>query len=120
MASYPYGYDNCSACGEPWAPGQAVCPNCSALPGESDVDRSLRLAEAEAEPAPYQILLTFAGDEELAAALEYIGDADAPIMIDEGSSVTVDGATYPLWEEHDPATAHLARRLAEPADSPTE
>jgi hypothetical protein len=107
MATYPYGYDNCAACGEPWPEGQEVCGNCRARPGESDVDRSLRLAEEDAEPARYQIVLTFDSAEELQAALEYVGDEDAPVMIDEGSSVTVDGATYPLWDEYEQATAHL-------------
>lgn len=118
MATYPYGYDNCSACGEPWPTGQLVCTNCQALAGESDVDRSLRLAEADAEPAPFQIVLTFSSAEELQAALEYVGDSDAPVMIDEGSSVTVDGATYSLWRGYDEATAHTTRLVE--ADSPTE
>lgn len=106
---YPYGVDNCSACGESWPEGEEVCPNCRALPGETDVDRSLRLAEEDAQPAPFQIVLTFSSAEELQAALAYVGDSDAPVMIgDEGSSVTVDGATYPLWEGYDPAMARLA------------
>lgn len=108
MALYPYGFDSCSACGEDWPDGALVCPNCRAEPGESDVDRSLRLAEEDAAPAPFQIVLTFENAETLQLALDEVGDEDAPFMID-GGSVTVDGATYPLWDEFDQAIAHTER-----------
>jgi hypothetical protein len=111
MAIYPFGYDNCAACGERWPKGQEVCANCQALPGESDVDRSLRLAEEDAAPAPFQIVLTFEDADTLRAALEYVGDSDAPVMIDDASSVTVDGTTYALWSRYDGAMAQLAELL---------
>ena len=50
----------------------------------------------------HRIVLDFEHAETLRAALEYIGDADASVMICAGS-VTTQGETYALWDGYNAA-----------------
>lgn len=45
------------------------------------------------------ITLTFDDDDSALAALDYIGDSDAPVFLTDDSTVTVNGTTYELWEQ---------------------
>lgn len=56
----------------------------------------------------HRIVLDFDDAESLQSALEYLGDSDAPVFLnDDTSTVTTGGQTYKLWDEFDPAIAAL-------------
>lgn len=66
-----------------------------------------------------KIVLTFDTAEEALQALEYIGDADAPVFLGDAATesedfprVEVGDDTYTLWSGYDEAVAAL-RKLAE-------
>lgn len=54
----------------------------------------------------HRIILEFENEETLDAALEYIGDTDAPVMI-VGGQVESAGSVFPLWDEFDQARQAL-------------
>ena len=58
------------------------------------------------------ITLVFEDPDAAAAALDYIGDPDAPVSLDDGH-VTIGGTTYPLWEAYTAAAARLGAQLDE-------
>jgi hypothetical protein len=52
-----------------------------------------------------RIVLEFGNDaEDLALALEYLGDTNAPVLIC-GGEVVVNGQSFELWDEYDAAVA---------------
>lgn len=58
----------------------------------------------------FQIVLDFGTAQEAMEVLEYVGDSDAPVMLEKasGSYVEVDGVRFALWSQYGQAADALA------------